>query len=326
MNRIDRLVFFGTPEFAVPTLRALVAASRVPVLVVSQPSRAAGRGRSVSLPPVAAVAEELGLQLVQPRRVRDAGFIESFERLRPDVAVVAAFGQIFPRQLLVIPRFGCINLHASLLPAYRGASPVTAAIAAGDTETGVTTMVMEEGLDTGPMLLRRRVAIADGETGGELTRRLAELGADLVVETLGRLERGDLEPTPQNDDLASYAPRLKKTDGIIDWRRRAHDVGNRLRAFTPWPGATTTFRAAPLRIVEGRALDRSEPAGDAGTFLGLVDGTLAVRCGDGSVFGIERLQRPGRRVVDAVDFANGEKPSPGELLGQSAVEGEGSGS
>lgn len=326
MAEISRLVFFGTPEFAVPTLEALVAAGRAPLLVVAQPSRPVGRGQQVQAPPVARAAAALGLPLVQPGRVREPEFLAALAETAPDLALVVAFGQIFLQSLLDLPRLGCVNLHASLLPRWRGAAPIQAAIAAGDETTGVTTMQMEAGLDSGPILLQEEEAIGPRETAGDLAARLAGRGASLVVRTLAALEAGTVVPRPQPEEGVTYAPRLSRDSGRIDWSLSARQIADRLRAFTPWPGCATTWRAAPLKIVAAEPLDRSisslastssississSPA-LPGTVLGQSDGLLTVACGGGTVLGIRRLQKAGKRVVDAPAFANGERLQPGE--------------
>lgn len=321
MSAIDRIVFFGTPEFAVPTLAALVAAGRAPVRVVTQPARPAGRGQRPLDPPVARWAREQGLPVSQPERVREPAFLEELASLNPDVAVVVAFGQIFPRALLDLPRLGCINLHASLLPRWRGASPIQAAVAAGDARTGVSTMRMEAGLDTGPVLLEEATEIGPQETAGELSRRLAEAGGRLMVRTLQELEGARLVPRPQSPEGATYAPRLTRESGRIDWSLPALEIHHRLRAYTPWPGLTAELRDAPVKIaaaqvLEGEPLEGESPEGRAeeapGTYLGLRGGRLAVACGGGTVLGLGELQRPGKRALRAPDFANGERLKAGE--------------
>jgi len=316
MSAIDRIVFFGTPEFAVPTLAALVAAGRVPVRVVTQPARPAGRGQKSMDPPVARWAREQGLPVSQPERVREPAFLEELASLTPDLAIVVAFGQIFPRALLDLPRLGCVNLHASLLPRWRGASPIQAAVAAGDARTGVSTMVMEAGLDTGPILLEEATEIGPRETAGELSWRLAEAGGRLMVRTLQELESDSLVPRPQSPEGATYAPRLTRESGRIDWSLAAPEIHHRLRAYTPWPGLTAELRDAPVKIVAAEVLEGESLEGGAqeapGTYLGLRGGRLAVACGGGTVFGIAELQRPGKRALRASDFANGERLKAGE--------------
>jgi methionyl-tRNA formyltransferase len=313
MPRFESLVFFGSPDFAVPTLAALVEAGRRPRLVVSQPARPAGRGRRPQDPAVAGWARRHGLPVEQPERVREPGFLERLRSLEPDLAVVVAFGQIFPRALLDLPRHGCVNVHASLLPRWRGASPIQAALAAGDRVTGVTTMAMEEGLDSGPILLQEEVEIGPEETAGELSERLAGLGARLLVETVEALEAGTVTPRPQPEEGVTYAPRLTRDSGRVDWRLPAPALVDRLRAYTPWPGLTAELRGEPLKIVRARALPdgAAEPPG---SFLGPRNGALAVACGEGTALVLESVQRPGRKALAAADFANGERLRAGELF------------
>ncbi len=307
------LVFFGTPEFAVPTLVSLVEAGYAPARVVTQPSRPVGRGRKQQDPPVASWAREHGLSVMQPERVRDPTFLAEMREIAPAVAVVVAFGQIFPRDLLSLPRHGCINLHASPLPRWRGAAPIQAALAAGETRTGVTTMQMEAGLDTGPILLQEEVEIGPAETAGELSPRLAAAGADLMVRTLERLAAGTLTARPQDDALATHAPRLTRESGRVDWTREARNIVNLWRAYRPWPGLTAELRGEPVKLVAVETVEE-EPGEAVGTFLGLHEGSLAVACGGGSVLGIRMLQRPGRKALPTADFANGERLRRGELF------------
>lgn len=309
----SRVLFFGTPAFAVPTLAALCETGRTPLRVVTQPVRPVGRGRELREPPVAEWALEHGLEVTQPKRVRAKSFLDLARGDEPDVAVVVAFGQIFPESLLAIPRLGCVNLHASLLPAYRGAGPIQAAIAAGDNETGSTTMLMEKGLDTGPILLQRSMPIGPTETTPELAERLAVSGAQLMIETLERLETGDLEPQPQDDGLASLAPLLEKEDGRVDWSLHAREIYNRWRAYTPWPGTFTTLRDDVVKLVASAVVHASDPGRTApGEILGLIGDRITVACGEGSVLGVERLQRAGRKALPATDFYNGERLEVGE--------------
>jgi methionyl-tRNA formyltransferase len=317
---LSRLVFFGTPAFAVPTLAALVAAGRTPACAVTQPARPAGRGGRIEEPPVARWAAAHGIPVLQPERVREPAFLAALGELAPAAAVVVAFGQIFPRDLLALPPLGCVNVHASLLPRYRGAAPIQAAIAAGETATGVTTMRMEAGLDSGPILLQEELAIGRRETAGELSQRLAEAGARLLVETLARLERGELVARPQDDALATYAPRLSRGSGEVDWSLSAAVLFARLRAHTPWPGMASTLRGRPVKLLWGEPLGDPgrDAAGDVapGTVLAIGDGRIAVACGGATAFGIERLQRPGKPPRAAADFANGERLTAGERFGR----------
>lgn len=312
MPGTDRILFFGTPEFAVPTLAALVEAGRAPLRVITQPSRPVGRGRQPQDPPVAAWARERGLEVIQPERVRNPAFLDEIRVLDPDVAVVVAFGQIFPQALLELPRHGCINLHASLLPRWRGASPIQAAVAAGDRKTGVATMQMDVGLDTGPVLLEEETEIGPDETSDELSRRLAEIGGRLMVRTLDLLDRGELTPRPQVEEGVTYAPRLTRENGRADWSLAAREIHDRLRAYTPWPGLTAELRGEPVKIAAAGVLDTPADGAAPGTLLGLRDGRLAVACGGGTVLGISELQRPGKRALRAADFVNGERLRAGE--------------
>jgi methionyl-tRNA formyltransferase len=324
--QLSPLVFFGTPSFSVPTLDALAAAGRVPIAVVSQPARRAGRGRRPSHPPVAEWALARDVPLLQPERVREPEFLDRLLALDPALAVVVAFGQIFPPALLELPRHGCMNLHASLLPAYRGASPISAALAAGETATGVTTMLMEKGLDSGPVLLQREVRIEHDDTTGGLGERLARIGGALVVETIERWERGELEPREQDHEAVTLAPRLSKSDGEIDWGRPAVEIERLVRAMTPWPGAVTSFRGAALRVLESSfgptaAADAAEAAGASrapGGLLGAAGDALLVACGAG-VLALRRVQRAGRRPMSGRDLWNGERPVVGERLGGGAA-------
>jgi methionyl-tRNA formyltransferase len=321
MPAVPQLVFFGTPELAVPTLDALAASGRLPAAVVTQPSRPAGRGQKTQDSPVARWALAHGLPLLRPEKVRAPGFLEELRAVvpAPDVAVVVAFGQIFPRALLDLPKHGSINLHASLLPRYRGAAPIQAAIAAGETRTGVTTMQMELGLDSGPILLQREVEIGAAETAGELAARLAVVGGELMVETLARLEADDLKPRPQDAALATHVPRLTRESGIVDWSLPASELYNRLRAYTPWPGLTAALRGRPVKLVAAVpiSMDVSNLAETSapGTYLGLVDGRAFVACGAGTAgtaLAIEQLQRPGKKAQGAADFVNGLRLAVGE--------------
>ncbi len=304
-------IFFGTPEFAVPTLEALVEEGVSIGLVVTQPDRPAGRGGRLRSPPVAVRARELGLELAQPRRVRAKGFLERTAALDSALAVVVAFGQIFPGRLLRLPALGCVNLHASLLPRWRGASPIAAAIATGDRITGVTTMVMERGLDSGPILLQRELAIGDRETTAKLSPRLAAAGAALMVETVRGLLAGDLEPRPQRASLVTLAPMLTRADGRVDWELPARTQFNRLRAFTPWPGLHAEQGGRAVKLLDAE-LVKGDGAVAPGVIAGLQRGLLVVGCGGGTALAIARLQRPGGRPLAAADFVNGERLQPGD--------------
>jgi len=305
------VIFFGTPEFAVPIMEALVQEGVSIGLVVTRPDRPAGRGGQRRPPPVAVKARELGLELAQPRRLQAGEFLERAAALDPALAVVVAFGQIFRSRLLRLPALGCVNLHASLLPRWRGASPIAAAIAAGDRVTGVTTMVMEKGLDSGPILAQREIAIDDHETTAELSPRLAEAGAELMVETVRAAAAGKLVPRPQRVSLVTYAPMLERADGRVDWRMPARILFNRLRAFTPWPGLHAEQGGRAVKLLDAEPV-KGGGAAAPGVIVGQRQGLLEVGCGGGTTLGISRLQRPGGRPLAAADFVNGERLRPGD--------------
>ncbi|MEM1179323.1 MAG: methionyl-tRNA formyltransferase [Acidobacteriota bacterium] len=311
-----RVVFFGTPEFAVPTLEALAAeVDLAPIRVISQPSRPVGRKRTLQAPPVVDAAERLGLDFEQVESVRDKDFLARLEALEPDVAVVVAFGQIFRKRLLQLPRLGCVNLHASLLPRHRGAAPIQAAIAHQDPTTGVTTMRMSRGLDSGPMLEVAETAIGADETTPELSARLAAIGAALMVTTLRGLGDGSLEATPQDEAGVTYAPRLERADGEVDWTLDATAIYARQRAYTPWPGLLTHIAGRPLKIFEV-AVGEGRTDAAPGTLLGSIDDgddpAMAVACGGGTILRVPRVQRPGKQPLAAPIFLNGERLGPGE--------------
>lgn len=310
---LEPLVYFGTPEFAVPPLEALAGACLVPALVVSQPPRRAGRKQHMRQPPVARWAVERGLELAQPERVDASEFVDRLRALEPAVAVVVAFGQIFPRELLALPAHGCVNLHASLLPRHRGAAPVQAAIAAGDTVTGVTTMRMDEGLDTGPILLARELPIGPRERAGNLAERLAVAGGELLVETLRGLAAGEIEPVPQDEARATYARRLEKADGRIDWSLPAEAIERRLRAYDPWPGCFTLYDGERIKILQATVAEETETSeATPGTIVDLDPEALVVACGEGSALALRRVQRAGRAEVSGRDLANGLRLGVGD--------------
>lgn len=314
MPPIKNLVFFGTPEFAIPSLNALEEAGKTPSLVVSQPPRPAGRGKELKEPPVAEWAKERGIEVVQPESVSDEAFLDDLEAREPDVAVVVAFGQIFPERLLEMPKLGCLNVHASLLPKYRGASPIQGVLMNGEKKTGVTLMRMEKELDTGPIMGQKETKIRPWETTEELAPRLADLGAELLVEILETLEKkGKVKERKQREESSSYSPQISKSDGKANWALEAEEIYNRLRAFTPWPGMKTNFRGDDIKIVWAVPMDWEQaPIGVTGTFLGMRQGRIAVLCGDSTILGIEELQRPGKKPVRASDFVNGEHLRIGE--------------
>ncbi len=310
---IHRTVFFGTPEFAVPALRALAETEFRPLLVVSQPSRPAKRGQRLTDPPVVAAARELGVPFQQVEKVRDPGFASRLAELRPDVAVVVAFGQLFPLQLLELPRLGCVNLHASLLPRWRGAAPIQAAIAAGDSLTGVTTMLMAEGLDSGPMLLTAELKIGGRETAGELSLRLAEIGAPLLVETLRGLAAGRISPQEQDASLVTVAPKIRKEKARTRWDLEAEALVDLVRAFQPWPGAELPFGEEWVKVLA--ASPAAEHYGTApGIVVAIERERVLVSTGGDSVLAVERAQRAGRGPVSGGDLARGLHLGLGDRL------------
>lgn len=304
------IVFMGTPGFAVPTLEALHGSPHRVVQVVTQPDRPRGRGRKPTPPPVKAAALEMGLPVVQPETMRDSGFLQAVRALAPDLLVVVAFGQILKPALLEIPRLGAVNIHASLLPKYRGPAPIQWAVINGERETGVTTMFMDAGLDTGDMLLTRREPISQEDTAGSLHDRLAVSGAALLLETLDRLER--LEPVPQKNDESSYAPLLAKADGHIAWERPAEAIDWRIRGVSPWPGAFTFINERRVKLL--KALPLAEPANaPPGTVEPGFPDELRVATGDGVLSLLELQGESGRRLPVA-DFLRGFPVPPGTRL------------
>jgi methionyl-tRNA formyltransferase len=317
-----RIVFCGTPEFAVPTLRGLLANPEFAVAaVVTQPDRPRGRGQRVSVPAVKEVAADANLRIYQPESVKSDGAYDFFAEIQPDAVVIIAYGQIIPRRLLEIPRLGWMNLHASLLPKYRGAAPIAWAIINGESTTGLTTMRLDPGLDTGPILMQREITIGGDETAPELGKRMAELGAPLVVESLIKLERGEIPPIPQESTRASYAPILTKEQGRIDWSLTAGEIYNRIRGLAPWPGAFSKFRGRLCQIwgrpsepvvTAGRALKAI--AQDAGTLIES-EAAIEVICGEGTRLRLEAVQIEGRKRISAREFVNGARLKRGERFG-----------
>lgn len=298
---MPRIVFMGSPDFALPTLRALAAQYTV-VGVVTQPDREAGRGRKLTPPPVKTLAQELGIPVIQPARLKEPAAWEQLQLWQPDVIVVAAFGQILRQNVLELPRFGCINVHASLLPRWRGAAPIQAAILAGDSETGVTIMQMDAGLDTGAILRKRAIPIGENETGGELFNRLAQLGAELLLETLPDYLDGKIIPQPQDDALATYAPRLEKSSGLLNFALPAVELARRVRAFNPWPGAYTLWAGTPLKVHRAHAAPAKTPL-EAGTPV-TVDNLPGFAASPG-ILVLDEVQLPGKKAIAAADFLRG---------------------
>lgn len=307
----------GTPRFAVPTLQALLGAGHQIPLVVTQPDRPVGRAQEMAAPPVKQTALAAGLSVTQPEKIRhNQEFRARLEAIAPDAIVVVAYGRILPPWMLALPRLGCINLHASLLPKYRGAAPIQWAVAMGETVTGNTTMLLEEGLDTGPILLQRKVAIEPGQTAAELFAVLAERGAPLMVETLHGLADGSVTPQPQDHALATLAPLLSREDGRMDFAAlTASELWNRWRGFQPWPGAFTVLDGKKLLVHRMSVADSCHDApADAGE-MRVVDGRLRAACAQGSWLQLDELQLEGKKRMAAAEFLRGMQLQSGARLG-----------
>ena len=302
----------GTPEAAVPTLKRCLEDGHEVVAVWTQPDRPSGRGNKLHAPPVKEFAEARGLTIHQPTKIRTEEAASLFASYKADAAVVVAYGRILPAAFLNAPRMGCLNLHFSLLPKYRGAAPVNWAIVRGELETGVTTMQIGEGLDTGPILLQRATEIFGEETAPELMQRLAVMGANLLSETLRRIE--EIEPRAQLEEEATLAPVLKREDGLIDWSLSATEIERRVRGFQPWPNAYTSYDGR--RLIIWRAVVESETqACAAGEVVEAHGDSLKIACGDGSVLRLLEVQPEGKRRMSVLDFLNGARVSAGERLG-----------
>ena len=309
------VVFAGTPEFAVPSLRMLAGGPHRIAAVYTRADRPAGRGRRMAASPVKAAALELGLPVEQPESLRVPAARERLAAHRPEIVVTAAYGLILPPEVLAIPPSGCINVHASLLPRWRGAAPVQHALLAGDVETGVTIMQMDRGVDTGGILLARTCPVRPDDTAGSLTERLARIGAEALAEAMTGLAAGRIATRPQDESAATLAPRIRKADAVIDWSCDARDLERRVRAFDPWPTAFTLAGGEPLRILRAEALADADPHRPApGTVLRAGTTGIEVQAGTGRLR-VLRLQRPGKRPMDAREFLNGRRLDPGNRLG-----------
>lgn len=306
-----RVVFMGTPEFAIPTFEGLIESEVRIVGVFTQPDRPKGRGRKLESSPVKQLAQEHNLPVFQPQKLRDIDAVKQVRDLKPELIVVIAYGQILPQEVLDIPRYGCINVHASLLPRHRGAAPINKAIIDGDPMTGVTTMQMDVGLDTGDMLVKKSLSIFPNENAGQLHDRLAYLGREAMEETLARLCAGTLSPQKQDDSRSSYAPMLKKEDGLIDWNSSATSIHNQVRGLYPWPGAFTHLDGEVLKLADTRIVNEK---GAPGEILKTEDMGVVVACGEGALQ-VRKLQLPGKKMLCAADFLRGVKLRAGQKLG-----------
>jgi methionyl-tRNA formyltransferase len=311
-----RLLFCGTPQFAVPTFKHLLAQSEFEILaVITQPDRPRNRGHEISSSPIKEVALAAKLPVHQPEKIRAPEVQELLQSYSPDFIVIIAYGQIIPARLLTIPKFGWINLHASLLPKYRGAAPINWAIVNGETRTGLTTMRIDAGMDTGDILLQHEYGIEPNETAAALTTRLSEAGAPLMAETLRGLAAGNIIPRPQDHSQATLAPILKRDDGRIDWNRTAQEIHTRMRGFAPWPGAYSVFRGQSCHLW-GEPVSNEKRDAPPGT-LHLEGGNLLAVCGGATVFRLLAVKLEGRKQVSAFEFANGARLKPGERFGDS---------
>ena len=305
-----RIIFMGTPDFAVPALQQLWSSQHQLVAVYTSPDKPAGRGRELSPSPVKRVAIERGLEVRQVRSLKDENAVASLAQLQPDVIVVASYGLILPKKVLAIPPCGCINLHPSLLPRHRGPTPIPAAILAGDAETGASIMLMDEGIDTGPILSQQKVPIAPDDTAGSLTEKLAQLSARLLMETLPVWLSGSITPKPQREADATYTKLLDKADGEIDWRMPAVDIQRRVRAFHPWPGCYTRWRGKTLKVMAATPLPgkRGTPGQTMPT-----EGGVGIQTGDGMLL-LRQVQLEGKRPMDIAEFLRGQRDFIGSTL------------
>src|SRR5210317_545722 len=305
-----RTVFMGTPDFALQTLQGLIDAGCNVVGVYTQPDRPKGRGKQLAAPPVKELAQKYDIPVYQPLKLRQPEAVAELEALAPDLIVVVAYGQILPKSVLEIPAHGCINVHASLLPKYRGAAPINKAIIDGETETGITTMYMDVGLDTGDMLVKKTLSIGPEETAGELHDRLAVLGRKTMEETLRQLCAGTLQREVQDDEQSTYASLMKKEDGRIDWNRSAQEIHNHVRGLDPWPGAYTTINGELLKLAETRP---EAAEGLPGNVIAADKNGVCVACGSGSLR-IQQLQLAGRKRLAAADFLRGCPLEAGAMM------------
>lgn len=308
-----RLIYCGTPQFAVLPLEKLLAGNFEVALVIANPDEPQGRGYALKPPPVKEAALKAGLRVIQPRKLKDAR--AEIESVKPDAIVVVAYGHLVPQWMIDLPPLGCINLHASLLPRYRGAAPIAWAIIRGESVTGATTMKIDAGLDTGDMLLQKEIAIGAGDTTETLSTHLSVAGADIMVETLAGLARGEIQPRPQDHSLATLAPMLKKEDGLLDWSVPALEIERRVRGLIPWPVAHTVFRGKGLKVWSARPADLKSAASPPG-LVSVKDGQLIVGCGAGTALEIAELQTEGRKRIPARDFINGVRLRDGERFGK----------
>lgn len=310
-----RLIFMGTPDFALPTLKALIAQGHHVLAVVTQPDRPRGRGKKMTAPPVKVLAAEQGIEVLQPERASEASFCQHIEGLKPDLIVVVAFGQILKKRLLSIPPWGVLNIHASLLPRYRGAAPIQWAILNDDAQTGLTVMRMDEGLDTGPILFQETVPILSDETAGDLHDRLALMSGDLIVKALKLMSENHIEEIPQDNAAATYAPKIEKSMGLVDWKETADKVSALVRALDPVPGAFTIWQGKVIKLFSSRVIDARRLDVIPGRVAGLGERGLVVEAGRGALE-VGKMQHPGKKRLSAKEFLLGVPLPEGTILGE----------
>ena len=311
-----RIIFMGTPDFSVPTLEALVASEHEVAAVVTQPDKPKGRGKEIHMSPVKECALKHNIPVYQPVRARDEAFVEEMRTLKPDAMVVIAFGQILPKSLLDLPKYGCVNIHASLLPKYRGAAPIQWAVINGDEETGITTMMMDVEMDTGDMLEKTVVKLNPDETGGSLFDRLSLLGGDLILSTLSKLEKGEITPQPQDHAQATYVKKISKSMGDIDWTMDAVSIERLVRGLNPWPSAFTRWNGKMLKIWEAQVLPDPETKAPCGSVISASDEGLKIQTGNG-VLCVTSLQLEGKKRMDTAAFLRGYQIEPGCIMERS---------
>lgn len=311
-----KIIFMGTPDFSVGTLEALIDAGHEIVLAVTQPDKPKGRGKEMQFPPVKETALKYGIEVYQPKRIREPECIEKLREYQADIMVVIAFGQILPKEILEMTPYGCVNVHASLLPKYRGAAPIQWAVINGETVSGVTTMQMDEGLDTGDMLLKTEIVLDEKETGGSLHDRLAKEGAKLCVETLKQLEAGTIVPEKQGESPTEYAKMLDKHMGEINWNQKADDIERLIRGLNPWPSAYTTWKDKTMKIWAADCEEDLQTANAVpGEVIRVTKTDFAVKTGAGNLI-IKELQIPGKKRMDAASFMRGYEIEKGMILGE----------
>lgn len=311
-----KIVFMGTPDFSVPTLEALVASEHEVVGVVTQPDKPKGRGKEIHMSPVKECALQHNIPVYQPVRARDEAFVDEMRALNPDVMVVIAFGQILPKSLLELPKYGCVNIHASLLPKYRGAAPIQWAVINGDEETGITTMMMDVEMDTGDMLEKTIVKLDPEETGGSLFDRLSLLGGDLILSTLSKLEKGEITPVPQDHEKATYVKKISKSMGDIDWTMDAVSIERLVRGLNPWPSAFTRWNGKMLKIWEAKVLPDPDVKLPCGSVISASDEGLKIQTGAG-VLCVTSLQLEGKKRMDTAAFLRGYQVAAGSMMERS---------